>query len=72
MILSGDIGGTNTRLAVFDEASPVLKPLTIEIFPSSEHAGLEAIAVAFVEKHNVSLKNACFGIAGPVRNGARQ
>ena len=69
MILAGDIGGTNTRLAVFDEASPVLKPLTIEIFPSSEHAGLEEIAVAFVEKHNVSLKNACFGIAGPVRNG---
>ena len=69
MILAGDIGGTNTRLAVFDEASPVLKPLAIEIFPSAEHAGLEEIAVAFVEKHKFSLKNACFGIAGPVRNG---
>ena len=69
MILAGDIGGTNTRLAVFDKASPVLTPLVIEIYPSAEHAGLEEIAVDFVEKHRLSLKNACFGIAGPVRNG---
>ncbi len=69
MILAGDIGGTNTRLAVFDDASPVLKPLNIEIFHSAQHAGLEEIAVAYVEKHRFSLTNACFGIAGPVRNG---
>jgi len=69
MILAGDIGGTHTRLAAFDEASPVLEPLLVEVFPSAGHAGLEEIAVAFVEKHGLSLTNACFGIAGPVRNG---
>jgi glucokinase len=69
MILAGDIGGTNTRLAFFDETSSGLKPLTTEIFPSGEHAGLEEIAVAFVGKHGHSIRNACFGIAGPVRNG---
>jgi glucokinase len=69
MILAGDIGGTNTRLAFFDGASPVLKPREIEIFPSREHSGLEEIAESFVAKHGLSLTNACFGIAGPVRNG---
>ena len=69
MILAGDIGGTNTRLAAFDESSPALKPLAMEVFPSAEHAGLEEIAVAFVEKHNLLIENASFGIAGPVRNG---
>ncbi len=69
MILAGDIGGTNTRLAFFNSAAPGLKPLSIEIFPSAEHAGLEEIADKYVEKHGVSLTNACFGIAGPVRNG---
>jgi glucokinase len=69
MILAGDIGGTNTRLAVFDGTSSRLQPLETEIFPSQEHLGLEEIAVAFVKKHNLSISAACFGIAGPVRNG---
>src|SRR3954463_76501 len=69
MILAGDIGGTNTRLALFDGASQRLQALETEIFPSREHVGLEEIAVAFVKKHNLPITNACFGIAGPVRNG---
>src|SRR3954470_1401326 len=69
MILAGDIGGTNTRLAFFDGKSPVLEPLITEIFPSGEHAGLEEIAEEFVQKHKQPITNACFGIAGPVRNG---
>jgi glucokinase len=69
MILAGDIGGTNTRLALFDGASQRWQALETEIFPSREHVGLEEIAVAFVKKHNLPITNACFGIAGPVRNG---
>src|SRR5258707_362862 len=72
MILAGDIGGTNTRLALFDETSPHLQPLEIEIFPSREHVGLDEIAVLFVKKHNLPITNACFGIAGPVRNGVSE
>src|SRR4051794_10238996 len=69
MILAGDIGGTNTRLALFNGASSRLQPLETEKFPSREHLGLEEIASSFVKKHNLSLTGACFGIAGPVRNG---
>lgn len=66
MILAGDIGGTNCRLAFFDESGP---PLTIEVFPSKGHAGPEEIIGAFVEKHGFPVEAAAFGIAGPVQNG---
>src|SRR5215213_8805866 len=72
MVLAGDIGGTNTRLAFFDGNSGVLEPLATEVFPSGEHAGLGEIAEAFIDKHQHSISNACFGIAGPVRNGICQ
>jgi glucokinase len=69
MILAGDIGGTNTRLAFFDPGQPPMKPVALEVFPSREHAGLEELIEQFLAKHNLPVTSACFGIAGPVRNG---
>jgi hypothetical protein len=65
MILVGDIGGTNTRLALFDS----LKHSHIDIFPSAQYAGLDEIAAIFLKQTGASVEAACFGIAGPVRNG---
>jgi glucokinase len=67
MILAGDIGGTHTRLALF-ERDPH-EPLALAIYPSREHAGLEEIVVAFLAEHPADLDGACFDVAGPVRNG---
>jgi glucokinase len=39
MILAGDIGGTHTRLALFDGNSH--EPLALTIYPGREHSGLE-------------------------------
>ena len=39
MILAGDIGGTNTRLALFEGTPDQLKPLEIEVFPSPQFSG---------------------------------
>jgi glucokinase len=69
MILAGDIGGTNTRLAFFEGTPDRLTPVAIDVFPSREHKGLEEIARAFLEKHNRTAEAACFGIAGAIRNG---
>lgn len=69
MILAGDIGGTNTRLAFFDGTPEKLTPLVIEVFPSREHKGLEEIALKFVAKHAQKADAACFGIAGAVIDG---
>jgi glucokinase len=68
MILAGDIGGTNTRLALFDEAGE-LKILAVEKYPSGKHAGLEEIISVFLAQHKSQVRAAAFGIAGPVREG---
>jgi len=69
MILAGDIGGTNTRLAFFEGTPNELTPVAIDVFPSRDHKGPEEIAHAFLAKHNRVAEAACFGIAGAVRNG---
>ena len=69
MILAGDIGGTNTRLAFFEGDPAEAQPLAIEVFPSREYAGLGEIARKFLGGRQLRAQSACFGIAGPVRHG---
>jgi glucokinase len=69
MILAGDIGGTNTRLAFFEGTPDRLKPIVIEVFPSGDHDGPAAIAKIFLVKHRQKVDAACFGIAGAVVDG---
>ncbi len=67
MILAGDIGGTNTRLAYFETGAVGLTLVLEEIFPSKEYKSLEEIVQKFLTKHRMSIKHACFGVAGPVK-----
>lgn len=68
MILAGDIGGTNTRLALFDGAD-LRRPRAEATYPSRQHAGLAEIVRTFVDGRPTKVEVACFGIAGPVRDG---
>ncbi len=70
MILAGDIGGTNTRLALVD--GDPREPAALEIYPSGEHASLEEIVDAFLAAHPAEPAAASFAIAGPVRDGRVQ
>jgi glucokinase len=67
MILAGDIGGTHTRLALFD--GDPHEPLALATYPSRKHAGLGEIVAAFLAEHPAEVDCACFDVAGPVRNG---
>ncbi|MBZ5607026.1 MAG: glucokinase [Acidobacteriia bacterium] len=69
MILAGDIGGTNTRLAFFEGTPDHLTPVALEVFPNRGRKGLEEIAAAFLAQHKLKPQAACFGIAGAVRDG---
>jgi glucokinase len=69
VILAGDIGATNTRLAWFEVADQALAPGPARTYPSQRHAGLAEIVAAFVGEVPGALRHACFGIAGPVRGG---
>ena len=61
LILAGDIGGTSTRLAVFDTAGKVLTPLVESSFPSREAGSLEELVSRFAGKHALTAERACFG-----------
>jgi glucokinase len=69
MILAGDIGGTHTRLAIFDDHGQHAADQPDRTYPSREHAGLEEIVRRFVGETGVRPVAACFGVAGPVRDG---
>jgi glucokinase len=69
VILAGDVGGTKTVLSLFvqGEKRPRLKIL--ESYVSGDAPGLVKIIEAFTGKHPAAISGACFGIAGPVKNG---
>jgi glucokinase len=69
MILAGDIGGTNARLAYFQPQNGHLRLVSERIFPSREHKELGEIVTRFLDESTTRPDAACFGIAGPVRNG---
>lgn len=76
MLLAGDIGGTKTVLALFDnvqaEAGLPFKPVVEEQFPSDDFASLEAIVAEFLSGRTLRIDAASFGVAGPVVKGRAQ
>jgi glucokinase len=68
MILTGDIGGTKTLLALHDEGGAIV---VRRRYPSHDAAALADLVARFLEEvAPASVRAACFGIAGPVL-GAR-
>lgn len=68
-VLAGDVGGTTTRLAWFAIGPDGPRSLVEEHYPSRAHGGLDEIVANFVAAHPHPVEAACFGIAGPVREG---
>jgi glucokinase len=68
VILAGDIGGTHTRLALFDRG----KQIALQKFSSQGYSDLDSIVREFLQSHKQKIQAACFGIAGPVREGRCQ
>src|SRR4051794_38321284 len=69
MILAVDVGGTNTRLALIDEARGEPRVMIVGVYRSRDHASLEQIVSAFLLANPATLSGACVGVAGPVREG---
>jgi glucokinase len=68
-LLAGDVGGTKTRLAVFEVDGTQLESLSEKSYPSGEYASLDDIVRDFLARENADCRQACFGIAGPVQHG---
>jgi glucokinase len=66
MILAGDIGGTKTDLALFDDD---LTLVVRQQYPSREHGSLAEVVRVFLGAYPAGVDAACFGVSGPVRSG---
>ena len=65
-ILAGDIGGTNSRLAIFDQQ---LNKLAERDFENKGRSSLSQCVSEFLREADCKPDRACFGIAGPVSHG---
>ena len=69
MIVAGDIGGTNARLATFDVQAGRLLLVKEITYPSRSEPDLETIVRRFVQEARPSATAAALGVAGPVKDG---
>ena len=73
MVIAGDIGGTKTVIALFDDVREELTTFREQTFFSREHRSLEDILERFLTAEKRPLIGAaCFGVAGAVVEGKSQ
>lgn len=70
MLLAGDIGGTKTVLALFEESEGDLRKVRESTFPSRAYETFDKILLEFLASAaEESPRAACFGVAGIVVDG---
>ncbi|MBI2995497.1 MAG: glucokinase [Candidatus Melainabacteria bacterium] len=70
MYLVGDIGGTKTNIALLETVDKKFKIVLEKNYPSKNHDSLRTIVKEFTtENKNLNIVCACFGVAGPVKDG---
>jgi glucokinase len=74
IVLAGDIGGTNSRFALYQvpqNRQPTAndKPILEKVYPSAEHGSLEEIVRQFMaESGHAAPQAAALAVAGPIEN----
>jgi len=68
-LLSADVGGTKTSLALFSVECGLRKPQFEAIFASQKYSNLEILVKEYLNQIGQTIEGASFGVAGPVREG---
>lgn len=68
-VLSGDIGGTKTRLSIVDLKSGYPEIACEREFQSRDFHSFEEVLGEYLLRYEIVADAVCFGVAGPVRNG---
>ncbi len=72
-VLAGDVGGTNTRLALCEVNGDKVLRLVHTIEPSASHGSLKEIVQDFASAHGADdVRAVCIGLPGPVRGRRAQ
>ncbi|MFT4577327.1 MAG: glucokinase [Nitrospinales bacterium] len=69
MILAGDIGGTKSYLALFDESKNRLGKIRETRFENRKFPDFDSIIEEFLKDGNEKPRVACMGVAGPIVDG---
>lgn len=69
MILAGDVGGTNTRLAIFDPKDERLTPFALKVYTSRRYGDLTEVISDFLGGRSERIEFACLAVACPVQGG---
>jgi glucokinase len=72
VLIAGDIGGTKTLLALFEQASGPREPAATAEFRSADYPGLAPMVRQFLAEAEARAECACFDVAGPVVGGRAQ
>ncbi|WP_116964387.1 glucokinase [Fastidiosibacter lacustris] len=73
IVLSGDVGGTNTRLQITEHQSKKAKIIFAKKYLAAEFKSLSAIIEQFLAEATFDrskIQAVCIAVAGPVKNGA--
>ena len=68
-VLAGDLGGTSTRLGVFDTSSSRPRALAVRTFRTLDFSGLPEMISTFLKTESEAastIASACLAVAGPV------
>ncbi|MFC1848641.1 glucokinase [candidate division CSSED10-310 bacterium] len=69
LVLAGDIGGTNIRLALYRYEQGTLLEQRREIYATGDFSRFEEVVALFLKQTDFSTLDACFGVPGPVIDG---
>ena len=69
-VLAGDLGGTKTRLALFEAGGGNMKVVDEQVYHSKEYASFGAVLQEFAKRQPAKQpQRVCIGVAGPVFKG---
>jgi glucokinase len=66
IVLAGDIGGTNARLALVDVGATTARIVDERVYATQQAPSLESIVRRFLGETGGRVERACVGVAGPV------
>jgi glucokinase len=69
LLLAGDVGGTKTALGVFSAERGPAEPLVGDQFASADYPSLVPMVEEFLARAGLTVRRACFAVAGPVLGG---
>src|SRR6476620_6797496 len=71
-LVTGDVGGTKTNLALFHVQADGLEEMISMSYPSADYSSLVELLKVFFNEFPQKPERLCLGVAGPVINGSVQ